>query len=52
MLTQQSMICGKYHGNAGYLLTNVDTGTQEFVGMGNHVNDWQTRQTDESQLMT
>ena len=42
----------KYHGNTGYLLRNVDAGTQEFVGTGNHVNDRQTRQTEESQMMT
>ena len=52
MITQQSMICGKYHGNTGYLLRNVDMGTQEFVGTGNHVNDGHTRWTDESQMMT
>ena len=46
------MICGKYHGNTGYLLGNIDTGTQEFAGMGSHVNDRQTRQTDEWQMMT
>ena len=46
------MICGKYHGNTGYLLGNVDAGTQEFTGMGNRVNDRQTRLTDESQMMT
>ena len=27
-------------------------GIQEFAGMGNRVNDGQTRQTDESQMMT
>ena len=27
-------------------------GTQEFAGMGNHVDDRQTTQTDESQMMT
>ena len=27
-------------------------GTQEFVGMGNHVDNGQTRWTDESQIMT
>ena len=27
-------------------------GTQEFAGMGNRVDDGQTRQTDESQMMT
>ena len=52
MITQQSTICGKYHGNTSYLLGNVDTGTQEFAGTGNHVNDGQMRQTDESQVMT
>ena len=46
------MIRGKYHGNTGYLLGNVDTGTQEFVGMGNCVNEGQTRRTDGSQMMT
>ena len=25
---------GKYHGNTGYLLGNVDVGTQEFAGTG------------------
>ena len=42
----------EYHGNTGYLLRNVDTGTQEFAGMGNRVNDRQTRWTDELQMMT
>ena len=46
MLTQQSAIRGKYHSTTGYLLRNVDAGTQEFTGMGNHVNDGQTRWTD------
>ena len=45
------MICRKYHGNTGYLLGNVDAGTQEFTGTENHVNDGQTRQIDESQMM-
>ena len=27
-------------------------GTQEFAGTGNHVNEGQTRRTDESQMMT
>ena len=40
---------GKYHGSTGYLLGNVDAGTQEFAGTGNHVNEGQTRQTDELQ---
>ena len=48
MLTQQSTICRKYHSNTGYLLRNVDAGTQEFAGTGNRVNDGQTRQTDET----
>ena len=52
MIIRQSTIRGKYHGNTGYLLGNIDAGTQEFVGMGNHVNEGQTRQTDESQMMT
>ena len=51
MIIQQSTICGKYHSNTGYLLGNIDLGTQEFAGMGNCVNDRQTRQTDESQMM-
>ena len=46
------MIHGEYHSNTGYLLGNVDAGTQEFVGIGNCVNDGQTRQTDELQMMT
>ena len=41
-----------YHGNTGYLLGNVDSGTQEFTGMGNHVNEGQRGLTDESQMMT
>ena len=52
MLTQQSMIQGKYHGNTSYLLGNVDVGIQEYVGMGYHVDDGQTTWTDESQMMT
>ena len=51
MLTRQSMICGKYHSNIGYLLRNIDMATQEFAGMGNHVNDRQMRRTDEWQMM-
>ena len=46
------MIRGKYHGNTGYLLENVDVETQEFAGMGNCVNDRQMRRTDKSQMMT
>ena len=49
MLTPQSMIHGKYHRNTGY--GNVDVGTQEFAGTGNHVNDGQMRRIDESQMM-
>ena len=52
MITQQSTICGKYHGNTGYLLGNIDAGTQEFTGTRNHVNEGQTRWTDELQMMT
>ena len=52
MNTQQSMICGKYHSNTGYLLRNIDAGTQGFAGTGNHVNDGEMRRTDESQMMT
>ena len=51
MLTQQSMIHGKYHGKTGYLLINVNMGIWEFTGMGYHVDDMQTMQTDESQMM-
>ena len=51
MLTQQSTIHGKYHGKTGYLLGNIDARIQEFVGMGYHVDDMQTMQTDESQMM-
>ena len=51
MLTRQSMIHRKYHANTGYLLGNVDTGTQEFMGTGNCVDDGQTTWTDESQMM-
>ena len=36
----------------GYLLRNVDVGTQEFTGTGNCVDDGQTTRTDESQMMT
>ena len=52
MIIRQSTIRGKYHGNTGYLFGNVDAGTQEFIGMGNCVNEGQTRWTDESQMMT
>ena len=51
MLTQQSMIHKKYHGNTVYLLGKIDAGTQKFAGTGNLVNDRWTRQTDESQMM-
>ena len=46
------MIHGKYHGNTGYLVGNSDAGTQEFVGMGNHVDDGQMARTDKLQMMT
>ena len=52
MITQQSMIHGKYHGNTSYLLRNIDAGAQEFVGMGYCVNGRQMTQTDELQMMT
>ena len=52
MLMQQSMIHGKYHGKTGYLLGNVDRGIHEFMGMGYHMDDMQTTQTDELQMMT
>ena len=51
MIIRQSMVRGKYHGNTGYLLGNVDVGIQEFAGMGNRVNEGQMRRTDESQMM-
>ena len=51
MLTQQSTIHGKYHGNTGYLLGNIDAGIREFTGMGYRVDDGQTTQTDASQMM-
>ena len=46
------MIHGKYHGNTSDLIGNVDAGTQEYVGMGYHVDDGQMTWTDESQMMT
>ena len=52
MLTRQSTIHGKYHGNTSFLLGNVDAGTQEFTGMGYRVNDGQMTWTDELQMMT
>ena len=52
MITPQSTIHGKYHSSTSYLLWNVDAGTQEFAGTGNHVNDGQKRRTDKSQMMT
>ena len=45
------MIHRKYHGNTSYLLGNVDVGTQEFTGMGYHVDNRQMRWTDELQMM-
>ena len=52
MIIRQSTIRGKYHGNTGYLFGNIYAGTQEFIGMGNCVNEGQTRWTDKSQMMT
>ena len=52
MITQQSMIHGKYHGENGYLLRIIDAGIWEFAGMGYCVEDVQTMQTDKSQMMT
>ena len=52
MLTQQSMICRKYHGKTGYLLGNIDMVIQKFAGMGYHMNNMQMMQTDKSQMMT
>ena len=49
---QQSMIHGKYHGKTSYLLGHVDMGIREFAGMGYCVDDVQTMQTDELQMMT
>ena len=51
-LTQQSTIHGEDNGKTGYLLRNIDTGIREFAGTGYHVEDVQTTQTDESQMMT
>ena len=51
MITRQSTIRRKYHGITGYLLRNIDAGTQGFAGTGNHVNDRQTRWTDKLQMM-
>ena len=45
------MIHRKYHGNTGYLLGIVDVGTQEFVGMGNRLDDRQMTWTDELRMM-
>ena len=52
MLTQQSMICRKYHGKTSYILRNSHAGIGEFVGMGYHVDNMQMMETIESQLMT
>ena len=52
MFMQQSTVHGKYHGETGYLLRNIDTGIREFTGMGYHVNNVQMMQTIELQLMT
>ena len=45
------MIHGKYHGNTGYLLGNIDAGIQEYAGMGYHEDDRQITRTDELQMM-
>ena len=52
MLTRQSMIHRKYHGNTSYLLGNVDMGILEFAGMRYHVDYGQTTQTAELQMVT
>ena len=52
MLTRQSMIHGKYHGNMGYLLGNVEVGIQEFTGTGYRVDDRQMTWTDELQMQS
>ena len=52
MIMQQSMIHKNHHGKTGNLLSNVDAGIQEFVGMGYPVDNMQTTWTDESQMMT
>ena len=52
MLTRQSMIHGKYHGNTGYLLRNIDAGIQEYAGMGYRVDNGQMTWADELQMMT
>ena len=49
---QQSTVHGKYHGNTGFLLGNVDVGIQEFVGTGYCVDDVQMTRAIELQLMT
>ena len=51
MFTRQSTIHGKYHGNTGYLLGNINAGTQEYAGMGYCVDDRKMTWTDESQMM-
>ena len=51
MLTQQSTVCGKYHGETSYLLWNIYTGIGEFVGMGYCMDDMQMMQTIKSQMM-
>ena len=52
MITQQSMIHGKYHGKTGFLLGDIDAGIWESVGTGYCVDDMQTMWTDELQMMT
>ena len=41
------MIHGKYHGNTGYLLGNIDMGIHEFVGMGYCVDDMDRQVADD-----
>ena len=52
MLSQQSMIHGKYHVKTGYILRNVHMGIGEYAGMGYCVDDVQMMWTDKAQLMT
>ena len=51
MLTQQSTVHRKYHGNTGYLLRNIGTGIRELAGTGYHVDDMQMMQAIKSKLM-
>ena len=51
MLTPQSTICRKYHGETSYLLGNIDAGIGEFAQTGYCVDDVQMTQTIELKLM-